>query len=172
VRWRGACLFAGVNYSRSAALGACLLAILGPGCKSADKAHATTARGGKFFAVTADSAAFFRHGPQQGRSPDKTLPKDTIVRLIRPSFGYSKIQLVASGEQGYVLSEEIKPASATAISPAPLVAVAPVLPADSVAAPASGRFGETFKIDSNDPRLVPPPEELPNPDLPAQAPEP
>lgn len=168
MKWRGACLFAGVSYSRSAALAASLLAILCTGCKSANKAHANTARGGKLFAVTADSAAFFRHGPQQGRSPDRTLPKDTIVRLIRPSFGYSKIQLVASGEQGYVLSEEIKPASATA----PLVAAAPVLPAGSVAAPASGRFGETFNIDSSDPRLVPPPEELPNPDLPAQAPEP
>ena len=97
-----------------------------------------------------------------------TLPKDTMVRLIRPALGYSKVQLVASGERGYVLSEEIKPAS----SPAALVAAAPVLPADSVAAPGSGRFGETFNIDSSDPRLVPPPEELPNPDLPAQAPEP
>jgi hypothetical protein len=168
VKWRGACLFAGVSYSRSAALAATLLAILCSGCKSADKAHATTARGGKFFAVAADSAAFFRHGPQQGRSPDMTLPKDTMVRLIRPSLGYSKVQLVASGERGYVLSEEIKPASA----PAALVAAAPVLPADSVAAPGSGRFGETFNIDSSDPRLVPPPEELPNPDLPAQATEP
>jgi hypothetical protein len=163
VKWRGACLFAGVSYSRLAALAASLLAILCPGCKSANKAHGTTARGGKFFAVTADSAAFFHHGPQEGRPPDKTLPKDTIVRLIRPSFGYSKIQLVASGEQGYVSSEEIKPASA------PLVAAAPVPARESVAAPIFGRFGEAFDIDSSDPRLVPPPEQLPDPDLPASA---
>lgn len=154
-----------------ALLAATLLAILCPGCKSADKAHATTTRGGKFFAVTADSAAFFRHGPQQGRSPDRTLPKDTIVRLIRPSFGYSKIQLVASGEQGYVLSEEIKPATAALVASASVVAAAPVSPGDPVAAPPVGRFGETFNIDSSDPRLVPPPEELPDPDLPAQTPE-
>jgi hypothetical protein len=158
----------GVSYSRSAALAVSLLATLGTGCKSADKAHATTARGGKLFAVTADSAAFFHHGPQQGCPPDRTLPKDTIVRLIRPSFGYSKIQLVASGEQGYVSSEEIKPASASLVASAPLIAAAPVSP-NSVAAPASGRFGETFDIDSSDPRLVPPPEQLPDPDLPAPA---
>jgi hypothetical protein len=162
VKWRGACLFAGVSYSRSAALAASLLTILCTGCKSADKAHATTSREGKFFAVTADSAAFFHHGPQQGRSPDMTLPKDTIVRLIRPSFGYSKIQLVASGEQGYVSSEEIKPASAS------LLAAAPV----SVTAPTINPSGETFNVDSNDPRLVPPPEQLPDPDLPASAPAP
>jgi hypothetical protein len=163
MKWRGACLFATVQYSRSVASVALLLAILCPGCKSADKAHAITARGGKFFAVTADSTAFFHHGPQQGRSPDMTLPKDTIVRLIRPSFGYSKIQLVSSGEQGYVLSEEIKPA------PASLVAAATISPADSIAAPPIGPPSETFNLNSSDPRLVPPPEQLPDPDFPPSA---
>ena len=166
MKWRGVGLFAGVSSSRSAALAVSLLAILIPGCQSANKPNVSAARGGKYFAVTADSAPFFHHGPQAGRAPDLKLPKDTLVRLIRPSFGYSKIQLVASGERGYVLSDEIKPASP------PLIAAALVGPANSADAPSVGPFHETFEMDSRDPRLVPPPEQLPDPDLPAPAPEP
>jgi hypothetical protein len=148
--------------------GATLVTLFFTGCASVNKTvqKVTAPSGdGKFFTITSDSAAFFHHGPQQGREPDKTLSKDTLVRLIRPSFGYSKVQLVASGEQGYVASDEIKPASST------LVASAPTARTDSaVAAPASPAR-EQFNLNSNDPRLVPPPEELPNPDLPIPSPE-
>ena len=120
---------------------------------------------GKLFAVTADSAAFFRHGPQQGREPDQKLSKDTIVKLIRPSFGYSKVQLVASGEQGYVASDEIKPASPM------LVASTATSRTESIHSAPSSPAAEQFNLNSDDPRLVPPPEELPDPDLPAPAPE-
>ncbi len=138
------------------------LAVLSPlftGCKSADTPAQSTAKPSTFFAVTVDSAAFFRHGPQQGRDPDLKLPKDTVVKLIRPSFGYSKIQVVASGLQGYVASEEIRPASSTLLAAA-------------TTPHTGGPAGEQFNLNSNDPRLVPPPEELPDPDLPAPAPEP
>lgn len=165
MKWRAKCSFKGVAYSRLVALTASLFLIFCLGCKSADKAHAK-AREGKFFAVTADSAAFFRRGPQPGRAPDMMLPKETIVRLIRPSFGYSKIELVASGERGYVLSEGIKPASSA------FIAAVTVPPEDSAAASAGDPPGEHFNIDSNDPRLVPPPEQLPNPDFPSTAPGP
>jgi hypothetical protein len=118
------------------------------------------------FAVTVDSASFFRHGPQQGRDPDLKLPRDTVVKLIRPSFGYSKVQVVESGLKGYVASEEIRPASST------LLAAATTPPIDAVAASSTVPASEQFNLDSNDPRLVPPPEELPDVDLPAPAPEP
>jgi hypothetical protein len=117
---------------------------------------------GKFFTVTADSAAFFHRGPQPGRQPDKTLSKDTLVRLVRPSFGFSKVQLVASGELGYVASDEIKPASST------LVASTTTARTNSAVTPPSSV--EQFNLNSNDPRLVPPPEDLPDPDLPAPSP--
>ncbi len=71
---------------------------------------------GKLYSITAVSAPFFRHGPQEGRQPDKILPKDTLVKLIRPSFGYLKIQLVDSGQQGYVASEDINVAPPTLIA--------------------------------------------------------
>jgi hypothetical protein len=136
-----------------------LLSALFTGCKSADKAAQSTTRATRLFAVMVDSAAFFRHGPQQGRDPDLKLPKDTLVRLIRPSFGYSKIQVVASGLQGYVASEQIGPASPTLLA----AATTPHI---------SGPVSEQFNLNSNDSRLVPPPEELPDPDLPVSAPQP
>ena len=146
-------------YYRRAAVALAFLSALFTGCRSADKPAQSTTKANRLFAVTVDSAAFFRHGPQQGRDPDLKLPKDTVVKLIRPSFGYSKIQVVASGLQGYVASEEIRPAS-------------PTLLAAATTPQTSGPAGEQFNLDSNDPRLVPPPEELPDPDLPAPAPEP
>lgn len=142
-----------------------LFAALFSACQSSNKPAQNTTKATRLFAVTVESAAFFRRGPQQGREPDLKLPKDTVVKLIRPSFGYSKIQVVASGLQGYVASEEIGPASST------LLAAATLTPASSVAAQ-SGPTGEQFNLNSNDPRLVPPPETLPDPDLPAPAPEP
>jgi hypothetical protein len=153
-------------YYRRVAVAFALLAALFAGCTSTDKPAQSTTKATRLFAVAVDSAAFFRRGPQQGREPDLKLPKDTVVKLIRPSFGYSKIQVVASGLQGYVASEEIRPASST------LLAAATSSPADSVASHSSGPAGEQFNLNSNDPRLVPPPEELPNPDQPAPAPEP
>jgi hypothetical protein len=152
-------------YYRRAAGALALFSALFTGCESADKPARSTTKATGLFAVAVDSAAFFRHGPQQGRDPDLKLPKDTVVKLIRPSFGYSKIQVVASGLQGYVASEEIRLASST------LLAAATTPPADSVAAHTSGPTGDRFNIDSNDPRLVAPPEQLPDPDLPPLAPE-
>src|ERR1700686_551329 len=98
------CLFPGVTYSRRVALAAVLCALIGVGCTSTNKTSQSTRRDGKFFVVSREAAPFFRHGPQPGRDPDLQLTKDTLVKLIRPSFGFSKVQLVASGEQGYVAS--------------------------------------------------------------------
>jgi hypothetical protein len=162
-----------VKSLRSAAVSAAFLALLFAGCSGGNKLPQATAAAkpvstsGKIFAVTTDSAAFFVRGPQPGRSPDQTLSRDTLVKLIRPSFGYSKVELVPSGQQGYVASEDIKPAS-------PHLVAATTAPAvNSVAAvPSSTPTGEQFNINSNDPRLVPPPEDLPDSDLPQATPQP
>jgi hypothetical protein len=167
VNWRGTCLISGVNYSRLAFPAAAIVALFFTGCSSVSRTvqKVTAPSGdGKFFTVTADSAAFFRRGPQPGRQPDKTLSKDTLVRLVRPSFGFSKVQLVASGELGYVASDEIKPASST------LVASTTTARTNSAVSPPAHSAVEQFNLNSNDPRLVPPPEELPDPDLPAPSP--
>ncbi len=157
-----------VNYSRLLPAAALLLALFA-GCSSANKTAAVTTttakRDGKLFAVSADSAAFFRHGPQAGREPDKTLPKETVVKLIRPSFGYSKVELVATGEQGYVASDDIRPTSAALIASA-----SPPKP-NLLAAPPEPPTAEQFNLNSGDSRLVPPAEELPAAEAPAPTPE-
>jgi hypothetical protein len=141
------------------ALALAFLPALFAGCRSANKPAQSTTKATRLFAITVESAAFFRHGPQSGREPDLKLPKDTVVKLIRPSFGYSKIQVVASGVQGYVASEEIRPASSTLLAAA--------------ATPQTSNPAlDQFNLNSTDPRLVPPPEQLPDPDLPPPALEP
>jgi hypothetical protein len=157
-----------VNYWRLLPAAA-LLAIFVSGCSSTKKPAVTTTstakRDGKLFVVSVESAPFFRHGPRTGVSPDKTLLRDAVVKLIRPSFGYSKVEVVATGEQGYVSSEEIRPASS-----ALLASVSAAKP-DPLATPSTQPAAEQFNLDSGDPRLVPPPEDLPPAELPAPAPE-
>ncbi len=140
----------------SGAACAALLLFCG-GCASRSGSHPRLASG-KVFAVTADKTSFFRYGPQQGNGPDESLPKDTLMTLIRPSFGYCKVQLMPSAQEGYVASEDIQPAPPTLL--ASLNAAAH--PATS----SSSSEREHFDVRSTDPNMVPPPESLPAPDLP------
>ena len=130
-----------------------LVALLASGCASTLKPVLSGTTGG-WYSVASDQTPFYRYGPQQGNGPDKQLPKDSIMKVIRPSFGYVKVQL-QDGEDGYVASEDIHPAGATLVAeklsppPAPVQTYA-------------GQ-GEQFGLDSDDPRLVAPPEPLPEP---------
>ena len=81
------------------------------GCTKTNPAVGSAAATGKSFAIAVESAAFYFYGPQQGSGPDKNLENGTIITLIRPSFGYCKVKL-ASGEVGFVASDDIGPASA------------------------------------------------------------
>jgi len=146
-----------------------LLAVVLAGCSGTTRSTQTVTtpakREVKFFVVSVESAGFFRHGPQTGRDPDRTLSKETVVKLIRPSFGYSKVEIAATGEQGYVSSEEIRPASSN------LIASVSATKVDPLATPSTSPPVEQFNLNSNDPRLVPPPEDLPPSELPAPPPE-
>ena len=89
------------------------------------------------------------------------------MKLIRPSFGYSKVELISSGEQGYVSSEDIRPTSSNliaSVTPPKVDALSPT--------PSTSPAVEQFNLNSDDPRLVPPPEALPPAELPAPAPSP
>jgi hypothetical protein len=101
--------------ARTSFLALSFLAIaLGSGC--AHSASTTTAKSPtKLFAVTADTTPFYKYGPSQGSGPDKTIPKNTPVKLIRTSFGYCKVELM-TGEQGYVARDDIGKASAEVIA--------------------------------------------------------
>ena len=158
-----------MNLSRLLPVSALLALILG-GCSGTTKTTQPTTtsakREAKLYVVSVDSAEFFRHGPQTGRDPDKKLSKETVVKLIRPSFGFSKVEIAATGEQGYVSSEEIRPASSN------LIASVSAPKVDPLATPSTSPAVEQFEMNSNDPRLVPPPEDLPPAELPTAAPEP
>lgn len=80
------------------------------------------------------------------------LPHDAIMKVIRPSFGYVKVQL-QGGESGYVANEDIRPASAAL--------VAEKLAPPPTPSPVFASQGEQFQLDSDDPRLIAPPEPLP-----------
>jgi len=147
------------------------LALVCVGCSGTNKTAATATtstakRDAKLYVVSVESAAFFSHGPQAGRDPDKTLSKETVVKLIRPSFGYSKIEIAATGEQGYISSEELRPASSN------LIASVSRSKVNQLTSPSPQPSVEQFNLNSDDPRLVPPPEDLPPADLPPPLPAP
>jgi hypothetical protein len=140
----------------------CILAVLAVALFSAcstSESDKTAANAGKYYAVSAKETPFYHYGPQQGNGPDEKLPQDTIISLVRPSFGYCKVQLL-SGQQGYVASEDIH------IAPPALVAAATAPPPRTATNTVS-----KFRLDSNDPRLIAPPEPLPI-DLPEPTPLP
>ena len=126
-------------------------------CASSKSRVGQTTGNGRLFAVSSSTTSFYRYGPQQGNGPDESLPKDTLMTLIRPSFGYCKVQLVATSKEGYVASEDIKPAPATLIA--------------ALNAPVRNTADtrEDFNVRASDP---PPPEALPDPDLPPASTEP
>jgi acylphosphatase len=91
-----------------------LIIALASGCAHS-AATAAAKSPGKLFAVTADTTPFYHYGPSQGSGPDKTIPRNTPVKLIRSSLGYCKVQLL-TGEQGYVARDDIGKASADVIA--------------------------------------------------------
>jgi len=107
---------------------------------------------GNWYAVVTPQTAFYRYGPQQGTGPDSQLEKDSIMKVIRPSFGYVKVKL-QDGESGYVANEDIRPAPASLVKEklAPSPTPAPVLASQ----------GRQLDLNSDDPSLLIPPEPLP-----------
>lgn len=125
---------------------ACAFALLAffAACSTAQKGASTDPS--RLFAVAVDSTAFFKYGPQQGKGADSMLPRDTIVTILRPSFGYSKVEL-KNGQLGYVATMDLRRASAD------LIAAASSTP--------KPRASREPRADPADPRLQAPPEPLP-----------
>lgn len=121
-------------------------AMLLAACSTAPPGKSIAANNGKYYSVTSPEAEFFHYGPQQGSGPDQKLPHDTLLTLIRPSFGYCKVQLL-NGEQGYIASEDIHSASPQLIA--------------AVTAPPPEALAPRMRLSPNDPRLIVPPEPLP-----------
>lgn len=127
------------------------------GCSTVQKISDLSGTTGDWYCVNTNQTPFYRYGPQQGNGPDQQLPRDSIMKVIRPSFGYVKVRL-QSGTDGYVASEDIRPA------PAALVAekTAPPPPPEPLPSTLVANHEEQFGLNSNDPRLIAPPEPLPD----------
>ena len=78
MNWSGICFPQGVNLA-SRFVFSSLAALLATGCSSSAPKQISEAKTGKVYAIVADSAAFYRYGPQQGNGPDSQLPRDTLV---------------------------------------------------------------------------------------------
>lgn len=160
MKWPDSCLTKRVRNWATVAAGTGVAITLLAGCNMFHRVAPIAINGGpKLYAISSESAPFYRHGPQQGNGPDMTLPRNTIVKLIRPSFGYSKVELVEDKKEGYVATDDIR------VAPASLVEAATATP-PPIAAASTTTAGEQFDLNSTDPRLNAPPEQLPSPDLP------
>ena len=135
--------------------------LLTVGCASSNQPKMFSGTTNRWYSVAANQTPFYRHGPQQGNGPDMQLAHDSIMKVIRPSFGYVKVQL-QDGEDGYVANEDIRPAPANLV--AEKLAPPAELPPAELPPPATvADQGEQFRLNSDDPRLIAPPEPLPEP---------
>jgi hypothetical protein len=78
---------------------------------------AVTASADHFYSVASKSTGFFHYSPSQEVGPDKYLPRDTVVKVTRPSFVYSRVKLM-NDQEGYVASKDLR------VAPPELVAKA------------------------------------------------
>lgn len=134
---------------------------LATGCESSNQPKMFSGTTNRWYSVAADQTPFYRHGPQQGNGPDMQLPHDSIMKVIRPSFGYVKVQL-QDGENGYVANEDIRPAPATLVAEK-LAPPAELAPPELPPSVTIADQGDQFRLNSDDPRLIAPPEPLPEP---------
>jgi hypothetical protein len=138
-----------------------LLALCETGCSTPESATtAATSNSGQFYVVSAKEAEFFRYGPQQANGPDEKLAQGTLVTVVRPAFGYSKVQL-SNGLQGYIASQDIHPAPPEVVQAA--TNPNPNLP---VTGTSESNRQPRFRYNVVDPRFLPPPP------LPEDQPEP
>ena len=130
--------------------------LLAVGCGSVAKPKVFSGGTDTWYSVTAEQTPFYKYGPQQGSGPDTQLAQNSIMKVIRPSFGYVKVKL-QDGESGYVASEDIQPAPPALV--AEKLAPPPEITTPTIAS--HSEQGEQFGLNSDDPRLIAPPEPLP-----------
>jgi uncharacterized protein YgiM (DUF1202 family) len=130
-----------------------LLALSGTNCSTPVSAGPAASNNRQYYVVSARKAAFYRYGPQQASGPDEKLGQGTLVTLIRPTFGYSKVQL-SNGLQGYVASQDIHTAP-------PEVVQAATNPNPPVTGTGQSSRQARFRSNVVDPRFLPPPPPLP-----------
>ena len=130
-----------------------LIALCGTGCSTPDSGAPAASNSGQYYIVSSKKALFYRYGPQQASGPDGKLPPGTLMMLIRPAFGYSKVQLL-TGLQGYVATQDIHAAP-------PEVVQAATNPNPTVSGTIEPNRNRRSRDNMVDPRFLPPPPALP-----------
>jgi hypothetical protein len=92
-----------------------VVALAQGGCAHMFASHSKSADTGSVLIVQAEETPFYHFGPKQGKGPDRQLPKNTRVTVIRHGFGYSKVRL-ADGQQGFVANDDMIRAPETMIA--------------------------------------------------------
>jgi hypothetical protein len=85
-----------------------------PDPNAAAYAAVASGTGDDFRAAVHDNVKMYQSGPQQITGPDAVLKKGTLVRMIRPAFGYSLVQTAEGNQLGWVANEDLRPAPETA----------------------------------------------------------
>jgi hypothetical protein len=85
---------------------------------------------GTRYVVSVRNASFYKYGPAQSFGPDFALSQGTKVTMLKKSFGFSHVK-TEDGIDGYVASEEVKPAPHEPSSVKPSVAGSRSSPASS-----------------------------------------
>lgn len=83
------------------------VATLWLGCAKSNPKQTAAPSSENYYCVATKSTGFYGYDPHQEVGPDKILPHDTVVVLLRPSFGYSVVRLL-NGQQGYVSSKDLR----------------------------------------------------------------
>ena len=83
------------------------IALLGSGCATSSPDDGQQAT--ELYQVTAENTPFYRMGPQQPAGPDLSLEKGRVVKMLKRSYGYSRIELDNTWA-GYVATEDLEPA--------------------------------------------------------------
>jgi hypothetical protein len=86
------------------------------GCASPGGAGA---HAGQTYMVSAPRTLFYSFGPAQATGPDFALPHGQLLTMLSYEYGYSHVAIQGAGESGYVPTEDVSPAAASAARPAP-----------------------------------------------------
>lgn len=84
-------------------------------CAKSRSQQSSAASTTDYYAVKSSSAPFFHFGPLQANGPDRQLVRDTLLTVLKKSFGYARVRLT-SGEEGYVAIDYIRPAPANLVA--------------------------------------------------------
>jgi hypothetical protein len=58
-----------------------------------------------------DNVPLYGTGPQQFTMPDASLPKGTLVRVVRKQFGFSLVETADGSQIGWVANDDLSVAS-------------------------------------------------------------